>query len=572
VAAAVVGVLLACAPAHAVDYVFPTQPGPFALTANDTLTIESGTYNGTISSFPTGARVFVNAGATLNLSRRITMSGTLVVRPGGTALFPGVNIRNGFNITVDGTLRFTSAPSISGTGTFLVGPTGTMESLGDVSFTTGMAFTNRGTSIFSQQLTVGTSTTFTNDGTVRGLRASDNFRFSGVFTNNGLFETAGQVTINSASVTTNTCALIARNGLINNATSTRNEGIWMTVEPGSSMRFSRPIRMVPGAYMQAGGTGASAFINDGSAPGINGGGNVFIAGTSTNRGVFGSASDPINVFDQTAIDAGRFFDVQSVAPNASTTRLPITPLTVADARTRCTYNPLLLPPVANNDSPVRSSSPSAPFTFSVLANDTAGAFPIAPGAVRLVGAGNTLVTSLVAAGQGTWSVNTTTGEVTFTPQAGYTGFPSPVSYRAADTQGNRSNAATITITGPPPPGTVLTAAKAVVFFSRNPAVDCAGLAAPEAGPDIFMPGACIEYRITVSNTGVGAANAVRLFDALDANIEFISASQSGFGGAALTAPPAGTLCGFQPCEVLLTGGALAPGATGTLRIRARVAG
>jgi uncharacterized repeat protein (TIGR01451 family) len=516
--------------------------------------------------------VFVNAGATLNLTRRINMSGTLLVRTGGTALFPGLNMRNGYNITVDGLLRFTAAPNITGTGTFLVGPTGTMESLGSVNFTTGMSFTNRGTSVFSQQLTTGTGTTFTNQGTVRGLRASDNFRFNGVFTNSGLFEAAGQVTINSSSVTTNTCTLMGRSGLTNSAAATRNEGIWMTVETGAPMRFNQPIRTAPGGYIQAGGTGGSSFVNDAPSPGINGGGNVFIAGTSTNRGVFGSGSEPINVFDQTAINAGRFFDVQTAAPNASTTRLPITPLTVAEARSRCTYNPLLLPPVANNDTPVRTGSPSLPFTFSVLANDVAGAFPIAPGAVRLVGAGNTLVTSLVVAGQGTWSVNTTTGAVTFTPQPGFTGFPAAISYRAADTLGNRSNAATITITGPPPPGTVLTAAKTVVFFSRNPAVDCAGLAAPEVGPELFLPGACLEYRITVANTGLGSANAVRLFDVLDNNLVFLSASQSGFGGAVLTAPSPGTLCGFDACDVLLTGGTLPSGATGTLRIRVRVSG
>ena len=53
---------------------------------------------------------------------------------------------------------------------------------------------------------------------------------------------------------------------------------------------------------------------------------------------------------------------------------------------------------------------------------------------------------LVVAGQGTWSVDTATGDVTFTPEAGFTGAPTPVTYTVEDTAGNVSNTATITLT------------------------------------------------------------------------------------------------------------------------------
>jgi outer membrane protein OmpA-like peptidoglycan-associated protein len=55
------------------------------------------------------------------------------------------------------------------------------------------------------------------------------------------------------------------------------------------------------------------------------------------------------------------------------------------------------------------------------------------------------VTTLAVAGEGTWSVDTTSGAVTFTPEAGFTGSPTVVSYRLADDQGNISNTATITV-------------------------------------------------------------------------------------------------------------------------------
>ena len=53
---------------------------------------------------------------------------------------------------------------------------------------------------------------------------------------------------------------------------------------------------------------------------------------------------------------------------------------------------------------------------------------------------------LVVAGEGTWSVDTTTGEITFTPEPGFTGDPTPISYTVDDNDGNTSNEATVTVT------------------------------------------------------------------------------------------------------------------------------
>src|SRR5262249_19133428 len=48
-------------------------------------------------------------------------------------------------------------------------------------------------------------------------------------------------------------------------------------------------------------------------------------------------------------------------------------------------------------------------------------------------------------GEGTWSVNTTTGAITFTPATGFTGDPTPIQYTVNDAQGNTSNPATVTV-------------------------------------------------------------------------------------------------------------------------------
>ncbi|WP_265090120.1 Ig-like domain-containing protein [Psychrobacter fjordensis] len=46
--------------------------------------------------------------------------------------------------------------------------------------------------------------------------------------------------------------------------------------------------------------------------------------------------------------------------------------------------------------------------------------------------------------EGTWSV----GAITFTPEAGFTGDPTPISYTVDDNTGETSNEATVTIDYP----------------------------------------------------------------------------------------------------------------------------
>jgi CshA-type fibril repeat protein len=55
---------------------------------------------------------------------------------------------------------------------------------------------------------------------------------------------------------------------------------------------------------------------------------------------------------------------------------------------------------------------------------------------------------LVVAGEGTWTVDDTTGEVTFTPEAGFTADPTPIKYTVKDDTNLESNEATITVDYP----------------------------------------------------------------------------------------------------------------------------
>ena len=104
-------------------------------------------------------------------------------------------------------------------------------------------------------------------------------------------------------------------------------------------------------------------------------------------------------------------------------------------------------PVTTNDLSSGNTT-GTPVTVNVTSNDTSGD-TVVPTTVSIVGGTDTdangTLDQLVVAGQGTWTVNPTTGAITFTPQAGYYGDPTPVSYTVKDNDGNTSNPATVTI-------------------------------------------------------------------------------------------------------------------------------
>ena len=97
-------------------------------------------------------------------------------------------------------------------------------------------------------------------------------------------------------------------------------------------------------------------------------------------------------------------------------------------------------PTADNDEKLGNPAGST-VTVPVLSNDTEG---LLPGTVNLLDPNDKPVKELVVKGEGTWNVNDD-GTVTFTPEKGFTGNPTPVKYTAEDKDG-QSTGATITVT------------------------------------------------------------------------------------------------------------------------------
>jgi uncharacterized repeat protein (TIGR03806 family) len=103
-------------------------------------------------------------------------------------------------------------------------------------------------------------------------------------------------------------------------------------------------------------------------------------------------------------------------------------------------------PVATND--VANYETLVSVTVNILLNDTSGD-AIVPTTVSLVGGSDTdaneTLDKLVISNEGTWTVDTTTGSITFTPNMDFTGTPTLVKYTAKDAQGNISNEATVSL-------------------------------------------------------------------------------------------------------------------------------
>jgi uncharacterized repeat protein (TIGR01451 family) len=102
-------------------------------------------------------------------------------------------------------------------------------------------------------------------------------------------------------------------------------------------------------------------------------------------------------------------------------------------------------PVANDDS--ATTTGVTPVTLDLPANDTAGGngATLDPSTIDLDPSTPAQDTSRTVAGEGTWVLNTTTGVVTFTPEAGFTG-AATISYTISDSYGSLSNAADLTVT------------------------------------------------------------------------------------------------------------------------------
>ncbi|WP_307495647.1 Ig-like domain-containing protein [Arthrobacter woluwensis] len=101
-------------------------------------------------------------------------------------------------------------------------------------------------------------------------------------------------------------------------------------------------------------------------------------------------------------------------------------------------------PEATDDQSLNNPQGTA-VKVPVLANDKGD---LDPSTVKLKDANGNPVDSLTVAGEGKWTVDPKTGDITFTPEAGFTGNPTPVNYTVKDHAGNETGAK-VTVTYKP---------------------------------------------------------------------------------------------------------------------------
>lgn len=156
------------------------------------------------------------------------------------------------------------------------------------------------------------------------------------------------------------------------------------------------------------------------------------------------------------------------------------------------------------------------------------------------------------------ATNTMTGaaDSVLADGAGSAGSPQDVA-----NDGAHSSTATYTVSA-----AALSASKTVAVVATNP-VNCA---TDTVAGGFATPGACVQYVIQVANAASASATAtnINISDVLPDEVQYVAATQSNFTVAGTLSAPTGGCT--TTCTVGFTGASLAPGATGSVTIRALV--
>ncbi|MFN0123668.1 MAG: Ig-like domain-containing protein, partial [Blastocatellia bacterium] len=215
------------------------------------------------------------------------------------------------------------------------------------------------------------------------------------------------------------------------------------------------------------GAGVNGLLSAGAALGASGVISVSIPVT-VNAGFSGALSNQAVATAANLLTASAPTD----AVDSATTGLPagvaIPPASITQTQTAATEPAIvnvtvLAPPVAANDS--ATTTGTTPVAVDIDANDTPGTGVLDPSKIDLDPTTPAIDATLTIPGQGTFTLNTNNGEVTFRPVAPFTGVVS-IPYTIRNTLGLVSNQATITITVNAPAAPVAANDSAIGGFNQ----------------------------------------------------------------------------------------------------------
>ena len=106
---------------------------------------------------------------------------------------------------------------------------------------------------------------------------------------------------------------------------------------------------------------------------------------------------------------------------------------------------IIIPPLAGDDAKV--GTPGTPVVFDPI-GDLVDAGSSNTLTITLVNPDSPGGTTQTVAGEGTWTLTTTTGQITFTPDAGFTGPVTPIDYRVTDSNDQTDTGRLVVLYGP----------------------------------------------------------------------------------------------------------------------------
>ena len=130
-------------------------------------------------------------------------------------------------------------------------------------------------------------------------------------------------------------------------------------------------------------------------------------------------------------------------------------------------------------------------------------------------------------------------------------------------EGDYSDTGTFTVSSPD-----LAASKSVEVIATNAdgTFDCTNGAQVSAN-EYSIPGSCLEYTISIQNTGSASATSVTVSDTLPDEFTFQGATFTNFTGGTEAEPTVGDDCNSGGCVISQTGATIANGVTATIEIR-----
>lgn len=287
----------------------------YLLTPGDSLCIKSGTYTGKITSWNSGAKISVEAGATFKPVSVSNYVFKLIIR--GTAILPSFSTLSGFSLENYGntTINNATAQMAQSAQTFNNYYGATITFTGNFAMNiNGGHFINQGDVVINGNFNINSTATFTNR---RSIVVKGDINVNGgTITNLGRFYTAGKLTFASSSVFQNNCRAIADNGIeISNRSATvyNNGLLWSTVAKNNSiLTNSGTLVLTANSYVKS-----ANLTNWGT---IRGAGYLYFTANTTgggNIGTAGNTSDTLRVYDLTRTNPDKIFDTHNsnVYPN-----------------------------------------------------------------------------------------------------------------------------------------------------------------------------------------------------------------------------------------------------------------